>query len=204
MRQQRDKASPPNASAGDDHRDIPRDAQGNPIFLILPPAMRERYGSQMAQCEAAWRGGEPLAVAEAVVRSQLHPQPIPVWVADAVVELAVKRRTKKQAKRHLEAQKDLARFELVRDLKAANRTWPEAYAEASSMLAGTLAQGDDDTMSRAYKAVKRDLKGRRFARKYFTLKDWRYRNNGKPDPNGPTHAPDPESKFGPVSTQGNA
>jgi hypothetical protein len=53
------------------------------------------------------------------------------------------------------------------------------------MLEGTLAGGDDDTMKRAYDKVKRDLKAGRGG-KYFVLKDWRYRNNGKPDPNGPT------------------
>jgi hypothetical protein len=204
MRQRRDKTGPPNASAADDHCGIPRDAEGNPISLVLPRAMRERYENQIAQCEAAWRAGEPLAAAEAAVQCQLYRQPIPTWLADAVVELAMRRRTKKQAKRYQEVQKDRPRFELVRDLKVANRTWPEAYAEASGMLEGTLARGDEDTMRRAYKAVKRDLKAGRYAGKYFLLKDWRYRRNGRPDPNGPTRAPDPESKFGPVSNQGNA
>jgi len=178
MRQRRDKIRSPEAD-DDDHRGIPRDAAGNPIFFLLSPVLQEQYDKQMAQCEAAWRGGEPLAVAEAAVRSQLYRQPPPAWVADAVVELAVKCRTKKQAKR-----------QLVRALKQANRTWPEAYTEASSMLEGTLARGDEDTIARANKAVTRDLKARRYARKYFTLKDWRYRDNGKSDPNGPTRAPE--------------
>ena len=70
---------------------------------------------------------------------------------------------------------------LVRDLHAANRTLEEARAEASALLAGTLAAGDETTMKRAYIAVKRDLKAKRGGR-YFTLKDYRYRNNGKPVP----------------------
>jgi hypothetical protein len=194
MRQRRDKTRPSKAATAANHRGIPRDAKGVPIFLILPPALQERYDKQMAQCEAWWRGGEPLAAAEAAVRSQLYRQPIPAWLADAIVELAVKGRTPKRAQQYQEDQKNRVGYEWVRDLKAAKRkgqrtTWLEAYAEASSMLEGTLAQGDEDTMSRAYKIVKHDLRARR-GHKYFMLKDWRYRNNGKPDPNGPTRAPE--------------
>ena len=89
MQQKRDKTRSQSA-ADDAHRGIPRDAKGDPIFLILPPVMRARYDKQMAQCESAWRKGELLAVAEAAVRSQLYRQPIPAWLADAIVELAVK------------------------------------------------------------------------------------------------------------------
>jgi hypothetical protein len=166
MQQKRDKTRSQSA-ADDAHRGIPRDAKGDPIFLILPPVMRARYDKQMAQCESAWRKGELLAVAEAAVRSQLYRQPIPAWLADAIVELAVKRRTPKQAKQYREAQKDLARYILVRDLKVgipghyepiADLTWEEAYAEASCMLEGTLAKGGEDTMKRAYEDVRNDLK----------------------------------------------
>ena len=197
MRQKRDKAPPPK-SADDDHAGIPRDANGDPVFLILPPVMRARYDEKMAQCESAWREGESLAVAEAIVLACIYRQPISSWLADAVVQLAVRRRTKTQAKRHREAQKNFARYSLVRDLKVgipglygpddAGLTWPDAWNEASRLLEGTLAKGDDDTIKRAYADVKRDLKAGRSG-KYFTLKDWRYRNNGKPDPNGPAKAP---------------
>jgi hypothetical protein len=112
MRQKRDKAP-----ANDDQAGIPHDANGDPIFLILPPVLRARYDEKMAQCESAWREGEPLAVAEAQELTCLYRQPIPVWLGEAVVQLAVKRRTKKQAKRHREAQKNFARYSLVRDLK---------------------------------------------------------------------------------------
>jgi hypothetical protein len=157
--------------------------------------MRAKYQARMARCEAAWCEGEPLAVAEAATWTHLHRQPIPAWLADAIVELTVKGRTPAQAKRHQEAQKDLTRYRLVCALKEAGWSWLEAYARASGMLEGTLAKGDEETMARSYKAVKDDLKKGRWG-EYFTLKDWRYRNNGKPDSNGPTHAP--------VTDQGNA
>jgi hypothetical protein len=157
----------------------------------------------MASCEAAWREGEILAVAEAAEWSRQFRQPIPAWLADAVVEFAVKRRSPAQAKRHRAAQTDLARYMLVRDLKVgipgvyeptADLTWEKAYAEASRMLDGTLAKGSEDTMKRAYEDVKNDLKAGHSG-KYFMLKDWRYRLNGKPD-----EAEMPKPPFGPHTT----
>jgi hypothetical protein len=180
MRQKRDKTPPPK-SADDDHAGIPRDANGDPIFLILPPVMRARYDGKMAQCESAWREGESLAVAEAIALARIYRQPISSWLADAVTQLAVRRRTKAQAKRQREAQKSFARYTLVRDLmlgipglypKAADITWPEAYVEASRLLKGTLAGGDEDTMKRSYADVRRDLKNGRGG-KYYVLKPTR-------------------------------
>src|SRR5262249_28931580 len=163
MRQKCDKIRP-REPIDDDHLGIPGDANGDPIFLILPVVMRKRYETKLAQCEAAWREGEPLAVAEAVVIAKIYRQPIPAWLADAVVELAVRYRTPAQAKRHREAQKDYERYSLVRDLKKgipglyepaiANLSWEGARAEASRLLEGTFARGDDDTMKRAYEKVK--------------------------------------------------
>ena len=196
MQQKRDKTPPPK-SVDDGHAGIPHDANGVPIFLICRRSCGRASSKKLVQCEAAWREGKSLAVAEAQELTRFYRQPIPAWLGEAVVELAVKRRTKKQAKRHLEAQKNFARYSLVRDLKvgipglyepAAALTWPDAWNEASRLLEGTLAKGDEDTMKRAYADVKRDLTAGRSG-KYFTLKDWRYRNNGKPDPNGPAKAP---------------
>jgi hypothetical protein len=197
MRQRRDKTRPLKPD-DDDHRGIPRDAEGNPIFLILPPATRERYEQQIAQCEAAWRGGEPLAVAEATTWTYLYRQPIPEWLERAIVELAIGRRTKEQAKRYLEAGKRMARYMAVRDLKTgmpghydpiADVTWEEAFQLAAERLVGTSMAGSAETMKADYAKVKRDLKAKRSG-KYFILKDWRYRNNGRPDPRGPTPAPE--------------
>jgi hypothetical protein len=38
----------------DPHRNIPKDAKGVPIFLILPTGIRTKYERQMAACERAW------------------------------------------------------------------------------------------------------------------------------------------------------
>jgi hypothetical protein len=203
MRQQRDKGLPP-PTDDDLHRNIPRDAEGNPIFLILPPTLRARYEEGMAECEAAWRGGEPLAVAEASTWAWLHRQPHPAWLEQATIDVIVGRRSKSQAKRYLENQIRMARYQKVRALKvgwagarcgtapdgrevrtlvkpAESITWDEAYARASELLEGTMAAGSAATMKADYSRVQRDLNAGRYY-KYFELKDRRYRQNGQPEP----------------------
>jgi hypothetical protein len=171
----------------DDHQGIPRDTDGNPIFLILPPGLQVQYEKRMAPCERAWRAGEPLAVAEATTWTHIHRQQIPKWLEQAVVELARGRRSQRQAKQHVEARIRLQRYMTVRDLKE-RFSWPEAYEKAADLLKRKVAAGSADTMKADYCKVQRDLKAGRSG-KYFQLKDYRYRLNGDPDPNGPTKAP---------------
>jgi hypothetical protein len=155
----------------------------------------------MAQCEAAWREGEPLAVAEAATLSRLYRQPIPAWLEQAIVELAMAGRSKRQAKRHVESRIHLERYEAVREFKIGAlvsegnmtlqlpaKSWDEAYECAAAMMAGTPMAGDIETMKASYCRVRRDLNAKHFG-KYFTLKDWRYRNNGRTDPSGPSKPP---------------
>jgi hypothetical protein len=171
--------------ADDDHRGIPRDANNDPIFLILPDGVRAKYQARMAACESAWReGGDPLVAAEATSWTHTHRQPIPAWLEQAIVDLAMARRSGAQAKRHAESGLHLVRYMTVRDLKV-GMTWDEAHNKAAEMLAKTPAAGSADTMKSSYAKVRRDLKARH-AGKYFTLKDRRYSNNGGPDPYGPT------------------
>jgi hypothetical protein len=177
MRQKRDKAGSSEPS-DDGHAGIPDDENG---ILTLSAPDRVRYEERLAACAAAWREGESLAAAEAVVWVHLYRQSVPPWLADAVVELAIRRRTPAQAKRYEEARKDWIRYTVVRDLKLgvpgiygpiAKLSWEDAYAEASRVLKGTHAAGEESTMKRAYAAVRGDLgKGRHG--KYFPLKDKR-------------------------------
>jgi hypothetical protein len=190
MRQRRDKTKHP--EDGDDgHRGIPRDADGNPIFLILPAKMRATLDRYLEQCEAAWREGEPLAVAEALTWIYLYRQPVPKWLEEAVVALAIGRRTKQQAKHLLEANIRVLRYQTVRDLKVgipgrygpsnADRSWEETYEKAAEILRGTRVAGSSATMKADYMQVRRDYRAGRHG-KYFFLKDYRYRHNGKPVP----------------------
>jgi hypothetical protein len=150
------------------HQWIPRDANGDPIFFVLPPKLQEQFDERLALCEAAWREGEPLAIAEAQTWTFIYRQPVKAWLEQAVVELAMSRRTKTQAARIKAAGKRLIRYQRVRDLHEAGMTWDAAHARA-----GELLKCSDATAKADYAAVKRDLKAGRYG-KYFNLKDKRY------------------------------
>jgi hypothetical protein len=148
----------------------------------------------LAACEAAWREGEPLAVAMAQTLTHHHRQPPPAWLEQAVVDLAIGRRSDKQAQRHAESGIHLMRYMTVRDLKigtpsssgryippAVRMTWDDAYNQAAEMLAGTPGAGAASTMKKSYAKVRSELDAGHSGR-FFTLQDRRYRHNGRPDP----------------------
>jgi hypothetical protein len=192
------------------HQHIPRDDKGNPVYLVLPDALRVQYEEQMRLCEAAWREGEPLAVAEATTCAHLYRQPVPAWLEQAVVGLAMGRRSPLQAKRYTAAQIRFWRHMTVRDLKLdidfstgkARRiteiSWEEAFERAAELLAKTPMAGSAATMRRDYCVVQGDLNAGRFGLS-FNLKDRRYRLNGNPDP-----TPRPKPPYGASNDQDNA
>ncbi len=151
-----------------------------------------RYEERMAACEAAWREGEVLAIAEAATWTK-HQYQLPPWFEQAIIELAIAKRSDKQAQRHAESGIHLMRYMTVRDLKigtpsssgryippAVHITWDNAYDQAAKMLAGTPAAGAAPTMKKSYAKVRRELDAGHAGR-FFTLKDRRYRRNGRPD-----------------------
>ena len=157
----------------DDHAGIPRDAEGNPVFLILPEGVRATYHRRMAAREKAWaQTGDPAAIGEAAVYTFSHRQPQPKWLCEAIVELTAAVRTKSQVKRARDNQIHFQRYELVRDAKyiieytdgrgrrrdRPGITWDRAYETAAKALAGSPAAGDEDTMRASYMRVKADLK----------------------------------------------
>jgi len=162
----------------DDHRGIPRDANGDPIFLILPRGVKASFNEQMAGCEAGWHAtGDPAFVKEAMILVHLHRQPPPLWLSEAVCALADNRRAEKKGytTRVLNAAIKRMRFEAVRDAKRRDRgtTWESAYEDAVQRLAGTRAAGEASTMAADYKAVKADLdagRGGRYLQPEITRK----------------------------------
>jgi hypothetical protein len=149
-------------------------------------AAAAKCNRRMDACEAAFREGEPLAVAEALTWTTHYRQPAPAWVEEAVVALAMGCRSYAQANRHAGAMVRLRHYISVRDLKVGVLTkyepsrpdlpWDEVFemvAERYGCSAGTVKAN--------YARVKRDIKEKR-AGKYFMLKDRRYSYNGKRDP----------------------
>ena len=154
----------------DDHPGIPRDADGVPIFFILPPAKRASYDKKLARCEVRWRAtGDPAFAIEAYVLTYLHRQPPALWVTEAVCNLGTKSRTKGYVTRAFNAGIRRMRYEAVRDAhgggpKRGGLTWTAAYDRAAENLAQTPAAAGRDSMEADYKKVKRDLKQGRFDR----------------------------------------
>lgn len=142
----------------DDHRGIPRDANGVPIFLNLPPAIRAKYSRKLGRCEAAWRAtSDPAFLIEAMILTFLHRQPLELWLSEAVCDLLPKRRTKGHVTRAYNAAVRRMRHDAVIDARRRGATWENAYEGAAEALAGTRAAGKADTMKAAYIEVKADI-----------------------------------------------
>ena len=155
------------------HLNIPKDANGDPIFLILPDGIRASYEHRMALCVDAWQAtGDPLVVSEAQTWTFTHRQPIPAWLHDAVAQLASSRRSKSHAKRALEAAVHSMRHQAVRDAKATGVSSAKAYDRASEVLADMFAAGEPATMKASYERVLSDLRKGRGGR-YHTIKSRR-------------------------------
>ena len=164
MRQKRDKKD-----LGPEYGHIPRDAAGDPVFLILPEGVRDTYDRWMASCKAGWlETGDPWAISTAHTMTMLHRQVSPLWLDEAILSLADNHRTKVHAKRAREAAVRLMRYMAGRDARASGQTWEAAYAKAERVLAtNPAAAAEPDTMRKAYQEVKRDLRAGRGGR-YFT------------------------------------
>ena len=150
----------------DDHRGIPRDANGDPIFLILPPGVQASYDRRLAKCEAGWRAtGDPAFVKEAMIWVHLHRQPPPLWLSEAICALADNQRAARKS--YITRLRSTAikwmRFEAVRDAAVRRDVaWDgkdeSAYEDAAQRLAGIPgAAARASTMKADYIEVKADL-----------------------------------------------
>ena len=149
----------PGKGNANDHRGIPRDADGVPIWFRLPADIRAKYDRKLERCRARWRATrDPAFIVEALILSLLHRQPQELWLTEAACDLALKGRTKGYETRARNALKRLMRYQAVRDAKRSGRTWEEAYEHAANVLAETTARADPDTMRDTYAKVAKDLK----------------------------------------------
>jgi len=155
----------------DDRLGIPRDSNGDPIFLVLPPAIQARYDRRMKRCERAWQATRnPLAFAEATTWAYFYRQPHPAWLHEASWVLAIKRQGKTHATRALNAAVFLQRYQAVRDAHYKDGlSWEDAYDRAAERSASTSWKAEARTMKAAYIRVKKDLKSGRGGL-YFTPK----------------------------------
>lgn len=147
---------------------IPRDADGNPVFLILSDSDQKRYDRIMKSCEAGWRDtSDPWFFAEAQTTTRIYRQTLPDWLDEAAWLLACNRRTAKHARRAHEASIRFARYCIVRDIKAAGDLTDEAAFDEAERIwkndpTGTGASSS--MMGQAYKVVRKDIKHGRVGR----------------------------------------
>jgi hypothetical protein len=176
------RAQAPTETAGCDcHENIPKDENGDPIFLILPPAMRAKYEKRMAGLERAWNATkDPAYFREANAWAHIYRQPTPRWLYEAGDALAAGRRTKQHDERYLDAQRHRLRYETVRDFREAGWTEDEALDKAVEELKGTIAFAARSTIKGSYDRMKREFKAKRFGH-YKPLVHGRFRTiNGRP------------------------
>jgi hypothetical protein len=151
--------------ARDPHRNIPKDADGVPVFFLLPAGMRASYERKLTACEAAWRETkDPFAFAEALSLAFFHRQPVPPWLHEAAWAVAAGRRGKAHVRRAREAATHLMRYMIVRDARAAGMSWDKAYERA---VVGTAVE--PEAAKKSYAQVKNDLRAKR-AGLYHTIK----------------------------------
>ena len=82
------------------HRDIPKDENGDPIFLILPDGVRASYERKLRSAKAAWLAtGDVGALRQAAVFIRTHRQPGPDWFFDALVMLTTNLRSDRDVQR---------------------------------------------------------------------------------------------------------
>jgi hypothetical protein len=157
--------------ADDDHRGIPRDAEGVPIYFILPPDIRPGYERKLAACRAGWEATrDPAAPMEALVWALCYRQPPQLWFVEAACAVMLRRRTKGYVTRCINATIKWMRYVAVRDALSRGLTWLAAYDDASDKLARTAARAAAGTMKAAYDEVIRDLRGGRDALYTYTPK----------------------------------
>ena len=141
-------------------------------LLVAPAAMLQTpLGENLARCEAAWREGEPAAVAEAMTLLLFHGAPPPLWLEEAVVQIAVGRRTDQEAERHRELQRHWERYKLVCELHDKGLTLEKAFEQTAKRFHVSTS-----TVTTSYKMVKRDQKLGRALGRYFNPADPRYRD----------------------------
>jgi hypothetical protein len=156
---------------GDDgHRGIPRDAEGNLAYLILPPERRAKYDRSLADCEESWLAThDPSFVIEALTSAYLYRQPPTEWLLQAVIGLGTECRTKTFVDHARHSAAHLLRYETICTARREGLSWEKAYTHTAELLKETKASGKPETMKDSYRVVRADLKAGR-AGKYHKPK----------------------------------
>jgi hypothetical protein len=101
------------------HDNIPKDANGVPIFFILPDGVRATYERKLRSAKQVWLATrDPGALRQAAVWIKSHRQPEPEWFFDAIVTLLGGMRSDKDVQRAENNAVHSQRYQIVRDERA--------------------------------------------------------------------------------------
>jgi hypothetical protein len=122
---------------------------------LLRRYSQERSERAMRLCQQGWEATRDPAF---IVQALITVMPSPLWLFEAIYELATNHRSKEHVTRALNRSIRRRRYEAVCDAKLAGMTWPASYAQAAENLAETPARGSADAMQHAYADVVRDIR----------------------------------------------
>lgn len=136
------------------------------------------FYEHMKRCEAAWRAGVSLAVAEAVSICRIYQHLPPPWLDEAVAQIVEQKQTPAEAQEYLFNMKHYTRWDAVKELRERKAeflergdtraaTWDNIFSAVSEVLADTAFAGGRDAIEKSYKEVERDMREGKAA-KYFT------------------------------------
>jgi hypothetical protein len=112
------------------------------------------FHERMDRREAEWREGDLTAIAFAVEDCGWNQQPLPPWLTSAVIELAYLRMNDAEKRARRDFWIHFVRWEQVAVLREkAGMSWEQCRAAASNRLAGSFAEGEEDTVWRSYKLI---------------------------------------------------
>jgi hypothetical protein len=140
------------------HEGIPRDSDGVPTYVILPPPDRAYYEERLASFERAWNATkDPAYYRQANTWVGCFRQPHPPWLIEAGDMLAAGQRTPKHDEDYADAQRHFLRYQRVRDHIAAGLDEDRAISKAIEELAKMQAAASWYTVRDSYKKVLREL-----------------------------------------------
>lgn len=160
-------------ASDDRYRDIPRGADGLPIFFILETDVQRDFDAKLARCELGWNADRhPGWVKQAQIWVAIFRQPPPLWLSEAVIAVCERRQDEYKGKgpvgRAIQAAIRLMRYRAMlavtpvgpaSDVKTGRLvTWPDIREYAAQNLAGGPAQGKASTVKADYERVKNDFK----------------------------------------------
>jgi hypothetical protein len=121
-----------------------------------PEQKRKRmFWKYLFEQQIAWDAGDTLAVARGVHTCKVLREPLPRWLADAVLTFIDRRLTAAEWQRQYNLAIHTMRWQAVKESRARGLPWGKCWSDASNMLSGTGAAGGKEAVRTSYKLIQR-------------------------------------------------